>query len=121
MSTDEIIVLLAIGMILQILGTASVAINYFRGAELAKKMHDKITTVQLASNNELDSLAYQLHSDDPVRANAAVKKVGEQATKLIDEAIRHLGARWYLTLGLICYSSSAVLEFAAGVGALNGR
>jgi hypothetical protein len=85
-------------------------------------MHEKITAIQLASSEERASGLYQLrHSDDASYANASAKKVEEQANNLIDEAMSHLSTRLYLTLGLIFYFISAVLEFAAGVDALNGR
>lgn len=101
LSTDEVIVLLAIGMILQILGTASVAYNYYRSAKLAKRLQDKI-----AANRLIDDF-----KESPAPQYSLVR----------DETIRQLSSRWYLTLGLICYFISAFLEFAAGVGALNRR
>ncbi len=101
MSTDEVIALFAIGMILQILGTASVAYNYYRSAKLAKRLQDKIAASRFI---------------DEIKEHSA-----PQYLLVRDETIRQLSSRWYLTSGLICYFISAILEFAAGVGALNRR
>jgi hypothetical protein len=120
MSKDQVISLLVLATLMQIIGTSTVAMNYARSASLAKLMLERLSTAEEEADLRISSPRYQLHLDSPLQAHTEAEAYGRQSRSAIREVVMQLNAKWYLTLGIVAYFLGAVLDLAAGIGALHG-
>lgn len=103
---------------MQFFGTFTVAVNYARGASLAKEVLGRIGAEDVTAVTRSESPAHALRNDSPLQANAEVEEIGRQYRKTIRDIASQLSPKWYLTAGIIAYFLGAGLGLIAGIGSL---
>ena len=118
MSKDQIIFIMFLSAAMQLLGTWTVAVNYSRGASLAKEIMDQLDDEVENAATRSKSPAYELRQDSALQANADLNAYRTQSRKTIRALASHLRSRPYLTAGIVAYTLGACFGLIAGIGAL---
>lgn len=108
MTAALIITLTVLSAIGELVGTATVAVNYAKGHRIARDIAES----SLADGRA--PAAVSLRYDDPVQANWAADEAKGQVRSLAGQ----LTARWYLTAGLVAYGIGALAGCGAGLLAI---
>jgi hypothetical protein len=106
--TAALITLTVLSAIGELVGTATVAVNYAKGHRIARDIAES----SLADGRA--PAAVSLRYDDPVQANWAADEAKGQVRSLAGQ----LTARWYLTAGLVAYGIGALAGCGAGLLAI---
>lgn len=113
-----VILLLILSAVAQIFGTATVACNYCRGAQLAREVHAELDAEQATEGSEPGNMQRLLVDASEIMANFRL----DDAIPAYRDRLRRLlslsDPRWYLTAGIVFYIVGALLGLAAGIGAL---
>jgi len=104
---------------MQFWGTATVAINYSRGASLAKEVLQRIATEETDAEARSNAPYRHILNVDAAHANAEVDDLGRRARIINKEMASQLSPKWYLTSGIVAYFIGAALALAAGIGSLH--
>ena len=118
MSNDQLILTMVLSAAMQLFGTWTVAVNYSRGALLAKKIMDRLDDEDENAATRSESPAYEMRRDSALQANAGLETLGTKSRKEIRDLASHLRSRRYLTAGIVAYTLGACFGLIAGIGAL---
>ena len=109
--SDWTLLLLVISLFGELLGTATVAVNYFTGAEIARELREEVAAedaeyqqnpVMAMLKDQGPSYIEQLESKKRLRA-------------LRQQLAGQLSPKWYLTAGLVLLAIGAVAGFLAAL------
>jgi hypothetical protein len=105
------VVLLMISLVGELLGTATVAINYYNGAQVAREMREALRDEEREFRK--NPLVAALQGEGPAYYEHELVRDRLQATR--ERVAAQLSARWYLTFGLVALAVGSVAGFLAAL------
>jgi hypothetical protein len=114
MSNDVIIPLLLVAGLLNVFGTVTVAINYANGVRVGRLISDQLAAEERA--RETDPVKIALEYTFAGELN--IQPLADRLSELRVRVATFLKPQPLLIAGILCYVAAAILDTAAGVGAL---
>ena len=101
----------------ELFGTATVAVNYWRGHQLAS---DLVGELRAAQESALPPVTQFYRAANGSGGNLAPREVERLLEGLVEKVTAQLSARWWLTAGLFAFAVGALAGLAAALLALFG-
>lgn len=109
--SDWTLTLLVVSFLGEIVGTATVAINYFMAAQMAREL--KQALVRESTEYQQNPLMAALKDEGPAYFEYIDVKQQLRATR--ERLASQLSPRWYLTFGLVALAVGSIAGFLAGL------
>lgn len=109
--TDWTLILLVVAFLGEIVGTATVAFNYFIGAQMARELRQALARER--ADYQQNPLMAALKGEGPAYFEHIEVRQQLHATR--EHLASQLSPRWYLTLGLVALAVGSIAGFLAGL------
>ncbi len=108
---DWTLALLVVSFLGELVGTATVAVNYFIAAQTAREMQQALA--RESAEYQRNPLMAELKGEGPAYFEHIEVKQQLHATR--ERLASQLSPKWYLTIGLIALAVGSIAGFLAGL------